>query len=247
MSGISAHLKKEYEQNRITGEQYTKAYISAVGGALQTGASFLLGRDQAYWQAVLAQQQALMAEVQVVTARVTLETAKATFAEARIRALNAEAEFGLTKMKIASEDQQYCLLVKQTEAAELQITATEFNNEHLLPLQKTMLEEQINVQRAQTSDTRSDGAVIVGSVGKQKDLYTQQITSYQRDAEVKAGKMFFDAWATRTTVDELTPIPASFSTNALNDVLRNIRANNDMGTDPGEQSGEEPYVPPVTP
>jgi len=247
MSGFSAHLKKEYEQNRITGEQYTKAYISAVGGALQTGASFLLGRDQAYWQAVLAQQQALMAEVQVVTARVTLETAKATFAEARIRALNAEAEFGLTKMKIASEDQQYCLLVKQTEAAELQITATEFNNEHLLPLQKTMLEEQINVQRAQTSDTRSDGAVIVGSVGKQKDLYTQQITSYQRDAEVKAGKMFFDAWATRTTVDELTPIPASFSTNALNDVLRNIRANNDMGTDPGEQSGEEPYVPPVTP
>ena len=298
MSGLSAHLKKEYEQNRITGEQYTKAYISAVGGALQTGASFLLGRDQAYWQAVLAQQQALMAEVQTVTARVTLETAKAALAEARIRALNAEAEFGLTKMKIASEDQQYCLLVKQTEAAELQITATEFNNEHMLPLQKTMLEaqitdagfnnehmlplqktmleeqinvqlaqitasefnnehllplqetmleEQVNVQRAQTSDTRSDGAVIVGSVGKQKDLYTQQITSYQRDAEVKAGKMFFDAWATRTTVDELTPIPGSFSTNALNDVLRNIRANNDMGTDPGEQSGEEPYVPPVTP
>jgi beta-glucosidase-like glycosyl hydrolase len=247
MSGLSAHLKKEYEQNRITGEQYTKAYISAVGGALQTGASFLLGRDQAYWQAVLAQQQALMAEVQAVTARVTLETAKATLAEARIRALNAEAEFGLTKMKIASEDQQYCLLVKQTEAAQLQITAAEFNNEHLLPLQKTMLEEQINVQRAQTTDTRSDGTVIVGSVGKQKDLYTQQITSYQRDAEVKASKLFFDAWATRTTVDELTPIPASFSTNALNDVLRNIRANNDIGTDPGEQSGEEPYVPPVTP
>ena len=66
MSGLSAHLKKEYEQNRITGEQYTKAYTASLGGALQTAASFLLGRDQAYWQAVLAQMQARTTEIQVV-------------------------------------------------------------------------------------------------------------------------------------------------------------------------------------
>ena len=231
MSGLSAHLKKEYEQNRITGEQYTKAYTASLGGALQTATSFLLGRDQAYWQAVLAQMQARTTEIQVVTARVQLEVAKAQLATARIQALNAEAEFGLTKMKIATEDQQYCLLKMQTEQGEYTLN-------EIMPTQKTLLEEQVEVQRAQTLDTRTNGAVIRGSVGKQKDLYTQQITSYQRDAEVKAAKLFTDAWITQKTIDEGLLAPGAFRNESVNVILRNIKANNNIENDPGAQDGD---------
>ena len=231
MSGLSAHLKKEYEQNRITGEQYTKAYTASLGGALQTATSFLLGRDQAYWQAVLAQMQARTTEIQVVTARVQLEVAKAQLATARIQAMNAEAEFGLTKMKIATEDQQYCLLKVQTEQGDYTLN-------QIMPTQKTLLEEQVEVQRAQTLDTRTNGVEIKGSVGKQKDLYTQQITSYQRDAEVKAAKLFTDAWITQKTIDEGLLPPGAFRNDSINVILRNIKANNDIDINPGAQDGD---------
>lgn len=231
MSGLSAHLKKEYEQNRITGEQYTKAYTASVGGALQTAASFLLGRDQAYWQAVLAQIQARTAEIQVVTARVQLEVAKAQLATARIQAMTAEAEFGLTKMKITTEDQQYCLLKVQTEQGEYTLN-------DIMPIQKVLLEEQVEVQRAQTLDTRTNGVTIKGSIGKQKDLYTQQIISYQRDAEVKAAKLFTDAWITQKTIDEGLLAPGAFRNDSLNVILRNIKANNNIEIDPGAQDGD---------
>ena len=260
MSGLSAHLKKEYEQNRITGEQYTKAYTASLGGALQTATSFLLGRDQAYWQAVLAQIQARTSEIQVVTARVQLEVAKAQLATARIQAMNAEAEFALTKMKIATEDQQYCLLKVQTEQGEytlneimplqkgqliLQNSGLDLDNDtksftltQILPTQKTLLEEQVEVQRAQTMDTRTNGVAIRGSVGKQKDLYTQQITSYQRDAEVKAAKLFTDAWITQKTIDEGLLPPGAFRNDSINVILRNIKANNDIDVNPGAQDGD---------
>lgn len=238
MSGLSAHLKKEYEQNRITGEQYTKVYTASLGGALQTAASFLLGRDQAYWQAVLAQMQARTNEIQVITARVQLEIAKAQLATARIQAMNAEAEFGLTKMKIATEDQQYCLLKVQTEQGELDKDTKSYTLTQILPVQKMLLEEQVEVQRAQTLDTRTNGVEIRGSVGKQKDLYTQQITSYQRDAEVKAAKLFTDAWITQKTIDEGLLAPGAFRNDSVNVILRNIKANNNIENDPGAQDGD---------
>jgi hypothetical protein len=51
--------------------------------------------------------------------------------------------------------------------------------------------------------SRTDGALIVGSIGKQKALYDQQITSYKRDAEHKATKLFTDTWITQKTLDVL--------------------------------------------
>ena len=180
MSGIAAHLKKEYEQNRITGQQYTEAFVAAATGAMGTATQFLLGRDQAYWQAITAQLQARALEIGVVTARVQLETAKAQLAMARTQALTAEAEYGLTKMKIATEDQTYCLALVQTETAQFNLdkilpeqwdglkldndTKT-YQNTQILPRQKDLLLEQIEVQRAQTLDTRTNGAAIKGSVG----------------------------------------------------------------------------------
>ena len=228
MTSIGAHLKKEYEANRITGNEYTKAYTGIVGGALATAVQFLLGKDQAYWQAILAQQQARAAEIATVTARVQLETAKAQLAATRFQSLTAEAEYGLTKIRIANEDAQYCLVKAQTDGAELDNDTKNFTLANILPSQNNLLKEQIEVQRAQTLDTRVDGQVIRGSVGKQKDLYTQQITSYERDAEVKAAKMFVDAWITQKTIDEGLTAPVGFTNASLDTILTKLKVNNDL-------------------
>ena len=244
MQSLSSHFRKEFEQNRITGQQYTESLIASAGSALQTATSFLLGKDQAFWQAIIAQQQARTAEIQTVVARVQLETAKAQLMEARLRGLTAEAEYSLMVMKLATEDQNYCLLKSQTEAADYQVDnilpaqwagikfdndAKDFQNDFILPAQEKLLKEQVEVQRAQTMNNRTDGATVTGSIGKQKDLYTQQIDSYKRDAEVKAAKLFTDAWITMKTMDEGLLPPSNFENSSLNGILADIKSANNIG------------------
>ena len=103
-----------------------------------------------------------------------------------------------------------------------------FNLQTMLPQQHELLVEQTEVQRAQTLDTRSDGITVVGTVGKQKDLYSQQIVSYQRDSELKAAKLFADAWTVQKTVDEGFVAPANFQNPSLDSVLGHIKTNNNL-------------------
>lgn len=207
MESAHNHLKAEFKANRITGGEYTKAYIAMMESCMSNAVQFLLGRDQAYWAAALAQ-------IQAVTARVTLATSKAQFVLAKLQALSAKSEYALTKMKIATESETYC--------------AALFNASQMLPQQLKLVTEQTEAQRAQTLDTRSDGVTVTGSVGKQKELYSQQITSYQRDAEVKASKLFTDAWITQKTIDEGLNPPNGFTNASIDTILSKLKSNNGL-------------------
>lgn len=207
MESAHNHLKAEFKANRITGGEYTKAYIAMMESCMSNAVQFLLGRDQAYWAAAMAQ-------IQAVTARVQLATSKAQFVLAKIQALSAKSEYALTKMKIATESETYC--------------AALFNADQMLPQQLKLITEQTEAQRAQTLDTRTDGTTVKGSVGKQKELYSQQITSYQRDAEVKASKLFTDAWITQKTIDEGLNPPNGFTNASIDTILTKLKSNNGL-------------------
>lgn len=244
MAGFSAHLKLEYEKGRITGAEYTKAFIALTEGAMSNAVQYLLGRDSAFWQAVAAQAQA-------ITARVQLETAKVQYAALQLEALTSRANYALTKLKLATEDVTYAqgkftvdeMLPSQKTGQDLQndgqtlqntgygITnqISTYNLDNLMPQQLTLLKEQTEAQRAQTLDVRTDGATVIGVLGKQKDLYSQQITSYQRDAEVKAAKLFTDAWITQKTIDEGLLPPNGFTNSSLDPILTTLKTNNSLG------------------
>lgn len=207
MESAHNHLKAEFKANRITGGEYTKAYIAMMETCMGNAVQFLLGRDQAYWAAAMAQ-------IQAVTARVQLATSKAQFVLAKIQALSAKSEYALTKMKIATESETYC--------------AALYTSEKILPAQERLIQEQYEVQRAQTQETRSDALPILGSIGKQKELYSQQITSYQRDAEVKAAKLFTDAWITQKTIDEGLNPPNGFTNASIDTILTKLKSNNGL-------------------
>jgi hypothetical protein len=216
MASIRAHLSDEFSKNRITGDQFTKAYIEMSSAALGNAVQYLLGRDQAYWQAVAAQQNAKIAMAQLATARVNLEVAKAELASKHFEAKTNEAAYALTKMKLSTESMAYC--------------TAKFNLESLAPVQLQLMQEQHEAARAQTLDTRSDGVTVVaGSVGKQKALLTQQVESYKRDAEIKAAKLFTDAWITQKTIDEGLLPPNEFANASLDTILGAIKTNNALG------------------
>lgn len=213
MTAAKAHLRVEYDANRITGQDYTKAYIALIDRTMGAALQFLLGKDQAYWQAVLSKAQAQAAAVALVTARVQLMTAKFEAYLAQSQAHNAEATYALTKLKLATEDATYGNALAQ------QVNLTK---------QAVLIDEQVEQTRAQTLDTRRDGASVRGNIGKQKDLITQQITSYQRDSEVKAAKIFSDAWITQKTIDEGLVAPQGFTNASLDVVLSHIKLNNGL-------------------
>ena len=102
----------------------------------------------------------------------------------------------------------------------------EFQRDSLLPAQVTLLEKQIDLlaeqkeaERSKTLNIRTDGTIIVGSVGKQKDLYTQQIDSFIKDAKFKTAKMYLDGWITQKTLDEGLTAPSELTNTEINEVL----------------------------
>lgn len=218
MVSLAAHLKNEYDKNRITGAEYTKAFIAATELALSQGASFTLACERQYWDTLLLQQQTIAAKLQ---------------------AENLLAEYAIKKLQLAKLSSEYCasefnvntLLPKQAEMLTKQIAGQETSNQiaaynlaNMLPEQLKLVKEQFESARAQTKDTRSDGSAIEGSVGAQKLLHAQQVTAYVQDSKLKVAKIFSDSWITQKTLNEDIPAPAQLINDSVNTVLSNLRA-----------------------
>lgn len=207
MSGVNAHLAGQWDKGRITGDEYSRAYIALSEAAMGNAVQYLVQRDAAFWAAQTAQLQA-------ITARVMLESEKAKLITNRAEALTAKASYALAKAALAKASVEHCTL--------------KFTLDNLLPTQNELLKEQVEVQLAQTSDKRKDGSNVVGTLGKQKDLYTQQIQSYKRSAEQQAAKIFTDAWTVMKTIDEgLTP-PTNFANANIDTILASIKTANNL-------------------
>ena len=286
MKAVSAHLSQEFQKNRITGREYAETYLASTTAAMNTAVNFLLQKDSTYWAAQQARINASRAQIEH-------KTALAQLSAMAFQSLTAEADYGLTKMKVASEDQQLCLLdlqkqtaqytltnllpkqletatkqntildrqaaqlsaqttkidierqidnynltsmlpkqrdllVAQAELADVQYRSAEYNMTTVLPQQLALIKEQIEVQRAQTSDTRADGTAIKGSIGKQKDLYTQQIESYKLDGKVKTGKIWTDSFIAMKTIDETLTPPTNLANTTINSILASLKADADI-------------------
>lgn len=208
MDAVTAHLKLEYCEGRITGAEYTKAYISAIQFAMQYAVQFLLGKDLAYYQALGSQVQGITASIAAMNAKVQLAVAQA---EAHLR----KAQYANQVLGLATTESGREHVEAQTDT---QVAQTDLVKENI-----NLVEEQVETQRGQTCDTRSDGTTIVGTQGKQKDLYNQQITSYQRDSELKAAKLWSDAWITQKGIDEALLPPDQFVNAQVNEVLTKIK------------------------
>lgn len=125
---------------------------------------------------------------------------------------------------------QLAQITTETARASVEKDKATYELTYILPEQKKIVSEQAEAQRAQTLNTRFDGTTVAGVLGQQKALYTQQITSYQRDAEVKAAKLFTDAWTVQKTIDEGLLAPTNFQNATVDTVLNAIKANNGLAT-----------------
>ena len=117
------------------------------------------------------------------------------------------------------------VLTAQTANMTADTAGKVYSNQFLLPAQLETIREQTEANRAKTKDTRTDGSVIGGAIGKQNSLQQQQIDSYKRDSEAKVAKMLLDTWVTQKSLDEGLPAPASLTDVNINTVMTKVRAN----------------------
>lgn len=143
MSTSMLHLRDQMERGSFSSDQVAKIYSEMIQASMATGVQFLLNRDQSYWAAVVAQQQAQTGQIELARARVDLEVAKTSLYVAQLQALNQEAEFGLTKAKLATEEAQYCTL---------QYTLNE-----IMPVQKANLTKEGLRMDAETLNLGKEG------------------------------------------------------------------------------------------
>ena len=183
MTVLRKHLEREYENGRITGAEYTKAYIAMTQYALQYSVQYLLGKDQAYYQSLGAMTQALMGNLEAYGAKVKLAI--------------AQAQAHTTKAQYAAQVLQLAGVEANTDNAKQQ----ELN----LKQQEKLLKEQTEQAHAQVSDTQLDGKTPVsGYTGNQNSLLKQQVTSFKKDAIIKAAKIYSDSLTTQLSMNTAT-------------------------------------------
>ena len=116
----------------------------------------------------------------------------------RLEAMLRRATYALTKLKLATEDSAF--------------GNSEYQRTQMLPAQKVMINEQMEAQRAQTADKRSDGTTNIAGLSKrQMDLYDQQKQSYKDDTRIKATKIFSDVFTILKTTNDLVDTPSSIA------------------------------------
>lgn len=216
MTTNRAHLMDEYDNGRITGAEYTKAYIALSQSALQFAVQYLLGRDQAYYQALGSTIMALKGAIDVYTAKVQLAIAQA-------QAHQNKAQYAGAVMSLAVNDSQRDLLIQQEKLAKEQteqvhaqtsdekldgstsVTGIMGGNINLLKQQKLLTVEQTEQTHAQTSDTKLDGTTpVTGYTGHQNSLLTMQAQAFRNDAVIKGAKIYADSFATQASMGTAT-------------------------------------------
>lgn len=123
------------------------------------------------------------------------------------------------------------IMAKQALVLDQDVRIKTFQRDNIMPAQEDVLKEQHEVQRAQTMDIRSDAITsISGAIGKQKELYTEQISSYQKDARYKAAKLWVDGWITQKSLDEALLPPNQFTNTEIDEVLQTLKSGLSLGT-----------------
>lgn len=183
------HLNKEMTEGRISGAEFVTIYTNNIPAALQTAVNFLLQQEQTYWQSIAAQLAA-------INAAVAIAIAKAQLAQNLYKAHTARAEYALTKMKLATE-QETCKRVR----------------------------EEMEATRAQTVGSRTDGKPIEGAIGSNIKLQEIQGKSFIDSSQIKTAQLWADGFSVNKTVDEGTLPPSQFQNSNVDAVLSALREN----------------------
>jgi len=159
MMSLKAHLKEEHKEGRMSGKEYSDAYVAMTQSAMGLAAQYLINRDSQYWSNLLVQSQAQVAQVEVVKARLSAAVAREELKIAATSTKLRAAEYARVKQQLATGEAEYDLAVKQFEKSSYELTTLLPKQAALLDGQDSLLtaqEIQVGAQTAQVTYETSD-------------------------------------------------------------------------------------------
>lgn len=232
MKSVKAHLKEEYDNQRIRGSEYTQVYLGSIQTAIGQAMQWQLGAQNAANQA-----QLIDAQIEQVNAQTNLtDEQKALVTEQILQ----------TKQQVTNMIAENANIIKQgtlldaqntltnanasltsaktlTEAEQLEVV--KYNHENMLPSQKGLVDQKAKTEEAQIRST-VDGVAVTGAIGKRNDLLDKQADGFDRDAEQKAARAVMDMWgmAVGSGIDG-DSFPTEISTARLDSLIQTLRTN----------------------
>lgn len=240
MRAVKSHLLTEYNAGRITGDNYTQAYISSLDVALGNASQYLLQHEIQNQQVRLLDEQIAAAKLQVTLTQAQIDRAAAELLHVQKQTLKLGSDINLVDAQVAVQaktlliqDEQIASAQKDLLVKDAQIALSDSNklltdqqtsnaltqNTQIstqttkISAEKDILLQRVVSEEAQTKDV-VDGQPVGGIIGKQMALYENQADGYIRDAEQKVAKLMNDSFVTRVTTDWDNP---DASTAGLND------------------------------
>lgn len=231
MRTVNSHLSTEFSEGRITGADYAQVYLTAITGAMQNSAQFVLEMEKTNKQIELMTEQILQAqkqnellELQKQQLTIQNNTAQYNLDNILPQQLNkltnevaqVAAQTTLIQEQTSTQQKQQLQLVAQTALTgkqealvDEQITAATY--EYTLPTaglkyaqySKVMGEVDVLAQKKITEEAQTVGneATVAGLIGKEIELKKNQADSFTRDAEQKAAKIYSDVFQVMFSVN----------------------------------------------
>ena len=230
MRTLGAHLKREYAEQRITGDEYAKAYISLMNNLLNTAVGFLtqdaqlaMSQEQMRHDITISDAQLLMAQtklthdITISDAQLVIEQDKLShdieISDAQLTLAQdkqthdikiTDAQLTMAQTKLGHETQ---LLDAQVENLNAQVSLA--NKELVLKdkdlalkeKQVALAEAQLKAAEAQYKDI-VDGQSVGGVLGRQMKVYDAQAKGFKDNALQAATKIMVDTWNIRRQTEE---------------------------------------------
>jgi hypothetical protein len=213
MRSVKSHLVSEHSAGRITGDNYTQAYISSLDMALGNASQYLLAYELTNQQIRLADEQIAKAKLEVILTQSQIDLAEEQIIFLGKQTLKLESDTELVDAQVLVQSKQLLVmdtqidkLVSETLMVEQQTANALTQNSQIvsttakIDAEQVVLTQRALSEEAQTKDTLA-GQPVQGILGKQMELYQNQADGYIRDAEQKAAKLMNDTFITRVSTD----------------------------------------------
>lgn len=228
MTSVNNHLTTQYEKDRITGEEFGKIYVEAMGQAMQTAVSFLLAKETANQQNKLINEQIYSTQLDnsrkieevlsqqkqnlILDKEVLIKDEQITQLQEQIDLLQSQ-DLGVIKDNLIKDkellikDQQIEQLIEQVDLLQTQDLGLIKDN-LIKDKQLELYDEQIDAERGKTKDTLAGGGAISGTISiekqikqAQKVVYDEQAKSFILDGKYKTAQLYSSAHIAARTQD----------------------------------------------
>lgn len=213
MKSLDKHIQREFNDGRITSEQYANVYMTAMTAALAEANKFVLNKDQAHWQAIQAQYTARQQAIKNTESLLSLEGKKFEVGKIFYEMGVTKGNYALTKTRIATSEAEHCLAQAKAEN-------TQYTNAHLLPAELATKQYQLNMVFPLEAEIKKSELENLNS--RFKDYMLDGVTPYKGLVKLEKDSMTVENSLKQYQLDNILPSDKDLKDTQKLDILADI-------------------------